>query len=164
MTSQPLRGWAASGVLAGALALSGCGSGDDKASSATPTRTPAQTATSATSTASLPARMRGSWTRTMRPRDWKPAGSGYPLGTWRLDVPRDGAADVYLPRTDTVDFSPQVAVAEKELTIEDIPVCPGKVTRYSWRATASELTLTVVDDDDCTQGATLFGGTWHRRS
>jgi hypothetical protein len=36
MTSQPIRGWAASGVLAGALALSGCGSGDDTTKSATP--------------------------------------------------------------------------------------------------------------------------------
>jgi hypothetical protein len=99
----------------------------------------------------------------MKARDWRAAGSGYPVGTWRFDVGQDGAVGVYFPRTDTVDFSTQFAVAGKQLTIESIPVCPGKTGRYAWRASGRELTLTVVDDDACAPRAALFGGTWRRR-
>ena len=161
MTPQPIRRWVASGFLAGAVALSGCGSSADDAARATPTATPAKTAT-AVSAATLPAGLRGRWERTMRNRDWKPAGRGYPTGTWRFDVARNGDVDVYLPRTDTVDFSTQFATAGQQLTIERIPVCSGETGRYTWRASASELTLTVTDDHDCVPRAALFGGTWHR--
>jgi hypothetical protein len=99
----------------------------------------------------------------MRARDWKAVGSGYPLGTWRFDAGRGGAVDVYLPHTDAVDFSTQFVVAGEHLTIDSIPICPGKTGRYTWRASAAELTLTVVDDGGCAPGAALFGGTWRRR-
>ena len=115
------------------------------------------------STASLPAGLRGSWARTMKPRDWKSVGSGYPLGTWRLDARRDGAANVYLPRTDSIDFSATFVTTGEQLTIADVPVCPGETGHYSWRAAAGELTLTVTDDGGCAPAAALFGGTWHRR-
>ena len=161
MTQQPIRRCVASGVLAGALALSACGSGDDTTTAATPTRTPAETATPA-AVASLPAGLRGRWERTMKPRDWKDAGSGYPLGTWRFDVGRDGAVGVYLPHTDTVDFETEFVPAGKQLTIESIPVCPGETGRYAWRASGDELTLTVAGADACAPRAALFGGTWHR--
>jgi hypothetical protein len=162
MISPPIRAWAASGVLAGALALSGCGSDEETTTAATPTRTPAETATPAAA-ASLPADLRGSWQRTMTERDWKSAGKGYPLGTWRLDAARDGAVGVYLPRTDAVDFSTEFVASGEQLTIESIPVCPGETGRYAWHASAKELTLSVVADDACAQRAALFGGTWRRR-
>jgi hypothetical protein len=161
MTSQPIRGWAASGLLAGALALSGCGSGDDTTKSANAAEGPAETTTPVSATA-LPDELRGSWKRTMKPKDWKSVGSGYPLGTWRFDIARDGDLSVWLPRTDKVDFTTTIAVDGDQLTIESIPICPGETGRYAWRAAADELTLT-VDDDACAPAAALFGGTWHRR-
>src|SRR4051794_9979693 len=162
MSSQLIRGWAASGVLAGALLLSGCGSGEDTVGSAAPAGAAAKTATPAVASR-LPAGLRGSFKRTMRARDWKSAGSGYPLGTWRLDVVRDGDVNVFLPGTDTVDFSTRFSVSGQRLTIDSVPVCPGKTGRYAWRSSADELRLTVIEDDACAQRAALFGGTWHRR-
>ena len=38
----------------------------------------------------------------------------------------DGAANVYLPRTDSIDFSATFVATGKQLTIADVPVCPGK--------------------------------------
>jgi hypothetical protein len=164
MTTQPIRGRAAAAVVAGALVSSGCGSGDDTAKSATPapTQATAETATPAAVSA-MPAALRGSWQRRMRAGDWRNAGSGYPLGTWRLDVARSGGVGVYLPKTDTVDFSPDVAVNGHRLTIESIPICPGKTVQSSWRASRNALTLKVADDGGCAAGAALFGGTWRRR-
>jgi hypothetical protein len=161
MTFQSTTRSVAAGVLAGVLACSGCGS-DEETTTATPTSSPAQTATSE-SAGSVPASVRGRWKRTLRARDWKPVGGGYPVGTWRFDVDSDGAVDVYYPRTDTVDFSTQFVVEGKELTIESIPICPGIEGRYRWRASASELTLTAVDDDGCAARAALFSGAWQRR-
>jgi hypothetical protein len=160
MTFQPTREGVAAGVVAGVLALSGCGS-DEENTAATPTRTAAQTA-APEEAASVPASVRGSWKRTLRARDWEAAGRGYPVGTWRFDVDSEGAVGVYYPRTDTVDFGTQLLVDGKELTIESIPVCPGLEGRYRWRASARELTLTVVDDG-CAARAALFGGAWRRR-
>jgi Rieske Fe-S protein len=107
--------------------------------------------------------MRGSWTRTMRARDWKAAGSGYPVGTWRFDVAKDGGVDVYYPRKTAVDFTTQYSVAGRTLTIDSIPVCPGQTGRYAWRAAGNTLTLSRAGHDTCVQRVALFGGTWHRR-
>jgi hypothetical protein len=145
------------------VALAGCGSDAETASKPTPTRAaPEETPTPAASP--LPAAVRGSWERRMRQRDWAKAGKGYQLGVWRLDLKADGsAAGVYLPRTDKVDFNPEVAVKGQELTIDSVPICPGQIGRYSWRASGNTLTLTVVDDGGCVAAAALFGGIWHRR-
>ena len=163
MTLQPIRGWATAAVVAGALASSACGSDEETAKRATPTRAaPEETPTPAASP--LPAAMRGSWERRMRPRDWGRAGKGYQLGTWRLDLEAKGAdAGVYLPRTKTVDFNPEVVVKGDQLTIDSVPICPGQKARYGWRASGDTLTLTVVDDGGCVAAAALFGGAWHRR-
>ena len=99
----------------------------------------------------------------MRARDWKPAGGDYPVGVWRFDVDAKGEVGVFYPRTDEVDFRTEFVVAGNRLTIESIPICPGTRGRYTWRATARDLTLTVVDDAGCAPRAALFGGTWRRR-
>jgi hypothetical protein len=160
MTFQPLRECVAAGVFAAVFALSGCGS-DEQETATAPTRDRAQTATSR-EPASVPAELVGSWKRTMRARDWKLAGGGYPVGTWRFDVDSEGGVDVYYPRTDTVDFSTRFVVAGTELTIESLPVCPDTDGRYKWRAAVRELTLTIVDDG-CGPRAALFGGAWRLR-
>jgi hypothetical protein len=162
MTSLRIREWAAAGFLAGGLALSGCGSDERVASSATHTATPAQTATPK-APAALPGGLRGSWKRTMKARDWRRAGRGYPVGTWRFDVARNGEVGVYYPRTAAVDFTTQFAVSGRRLTIESIPICPGQTGRYRWRASEGGLRLTVVDDHACKARAALFGGRWTRR-
>jgi hypothetical protein len=162
MRLEPIRKCAAAIVLTASLAIPGCGAEDEHSAAQPATRSPAQSQTPEQA-ASVPADLRGSWKRTMRARDWKPAGGGYPLGTWRFDVDAEGAVGVYYPRTDTVDFSTEFVVAGGRLTIESIPVCPGMRGRYASRATARELTLTVADDDGCTPRAALFGGTWRRR-
>jgi hypothetical protein len=149
---------ARAGVVACVLALCGCGSEPDATTGPSRTGTPAHAATPA-----LPGVLRGSWKRTMRARDWRSAGSGYPVGTWRFDVDGRGAVGVYYPRTDTVDFTTQLVVNDQQLTIESIPICPGRTGRYRWRASADALTLTVVGDDACKPRAALFGGTWTRR-
>jgi hypothetical protein len=154
MTSQLTRGWAAAGVLAGVLALPGCGSDPAPATEAA---TPEETA------AAPPAGLSGSWTRVMRARDWREAGQGYPLGTYRFDLDGRGGVRVYFPRTDTVDFSTEFAVKGRRLTIGTVPICPGVTGRFTWRATADVLTLTPVDDHACAARAALFGGTWTRR-
>jgi len=163
MTSRRICEWAGAGVLACGLALTGCGSGDQATKSASGTTgTSAQAATPEPS-AALPAVLRGKWKRTMTPRDWRTAGRGYPVGTWRLDTDERGAVDVYFPRKSTVDFSTQFDVKGRQLEIETIPVCPGQTGRYTWRATAKAFTLTPVGATPCKQGAALFGGTWTRR-
>jgi hypothetical protein len=94
-------------------------------------------------------------------RDWKPAGAGYPLGTWRFDVKHNGDVNVYLPRKKPVDFTTQFVVGGDQLTIEIIPVCAGETARYGWHASKDELELTDAADDSCTARAALFGSTWH---
>ena len=160
MTFQPLRECVAAGVLAAVLALSGCGS-DEQETATAPSRERAQTA-KPREPASVPAQLIGSWKRTLRARDWKPAGERFPVGTWRFEVDSEGAVSVYLPRTDTVDFTTRFVVAGTKLTIESLPVCPNTNGRYRWRASARELTLTIVNDG-CGPRAALFGGAWRRR-
>jgi hypothetical protein len=160
MTSQQIRVCAVAGVLAGVLALDGCGSGEELA--ADPTSTGAA-ATTAPSTA-LPEDLRGSWRRTMTARDWRPAGGGFPPGMWRLDVDRRGEVTVYLPHTSVVDFSTRFVVEGRRMTIAGVPICPGQTGRYTWHASARALRLSVVADDACKARAALFGGTWTRRS
>jgi hypothetical protein len=162
MTSEQIRRWAAAGVLAGALGLYGCGSKDDVAASPTPTGTPTQAATPDPPSAALPAGLRGSWKRTMTAREWRPAGRGYPLGTWRFDVDAHGGVNFYYPRKDTVDFTTELVVTGQQLTVE-MPVCPGQTGRYKWRASARALKLTLVGRDACLPRAALLGGTWTRR-
>ncbi len=162
MTSQQIRRWAAAGVLAGVVALFGCGSEEDAAKAPTPTGTPAQAATPEPS-AALPGGLLGSWKRTMTARDWESGGGGFPSGTWRFDVGANGAVDVYLPHTGTVDFSTQFAVKGHQLTIDSVPVCPGRTGRYTWHASSRKLGLTVVSDETCKPRAALFGGTWTHR-
>jgi hypothetical protein len=144
------------------LALYGCGSTHDAPTTSATTRTVAQAAAPEPPDA-VPDALRGSWKRTMKTRDWGPGGSGYPTGTWRLDIDEHGAVGVYLPRTDAVDFTTQFVVKGRHLTIDTIPVCPGQTARYTWRASKDELTLAVVGDDACKPRAALFGGTWSRR-
>jgi hypothetical protein len=98
----------------------------------------------------------------MRARDWKLAGSGYPVGTWRFDVDEEGLVDVYNPGMSGVDFSTEFAVSGDRLTVDSVPVCPGTRGRYTWRATNRALTLTVAKDKRCAARAALFGGTWRR--
>jgi hypothetical protein len=167
MTPVQIRECAAAGVLAGVLALSGCGSADVATTSSMPTRSAAQAtapAPAAPATTASAGEVRGAWTRTMTARDWRGAGSGFPVGTWRMVVDRAGAVSVYLPGIDTVDFTTQFAVTGRRLTIDSVPVCPGTKGRYTWRASAKALTMTVVEDQACTARAALFGGTWTRRS
>jgi hypothetical protein len=162
MMSKQIRQLVAAGVLAGVLALYGCGSKENAATSPTPTSSPAKAATQKIS-ASLPSGLRGSWRRTMKARDWRPAGGGFPAGTFRFDVDKNGEVSVYFPRTDTVDFSTQFVVTGRHLTIESVPICPGQTARYKWRASPNELRLTAVGHDACRPRAVLFGGTWTRR-
>jgi hypothetical protein len=162
MTSKQIRQPVAAGALAGVLALSGCGSKEDAATSPTPTSSPAQTATPEVS-AALPGGLRGSWRRTMTARDWRPAGGGFPAGTFRFDADKKGEVSVYFPRTDTVDFSTQFVVTGQHLTIESVPICPGETARYTWHASPKALRLTVIGHDACKPRAALFGGTWTRR-
>ena len=79
MTSQQIRSSAAAaaGVVARILALDGCGSGDELATSSAPTRSATATATPEPTAALL-----GRWTRRMTARDSRLAGSGYPTGTF----------------------------------------------------------------------------------
>jgi hypothetical protein len=160
MTSQQIREWAAAGVLAGALGVGGCGSGDDAGTTTTTTTSATATQTAA---AELPDGLRGGWRRTLREDDWKPAGGGFPTGRWRVDVDRRGEASVYQPGMAAVDFSTRFMVKGRELTIASVPVCPGQTGRYAWRASGHTLTLSVVADA-CKPRAALFGGTWTSRA
>ncbi len=160
MTSQQIRECAAAGVLAGALGLCGCGSGDDAATGTT-APAPAQTATTEAAT-SFPDGLRGSWRRTLRDSDWGVVGS-YPTGRWRMDVGRSGAVSVYLPATDAVDFTTRFVVKGQQLTIDPVPVCPSQTGRYTWRASEGRFTLRVVADP-CKERAALFGGRWASRA
>jgi hypothetical protein len=157
MTSKQIRLWATAGVLVGVLALDGCGSGDEPATSPTPTRS-----ATATATPEPTAALRGSWTRRMTARDWRLAGSGYPTGTFRIDVDRHGGVSVYFPGKRVVDFTTAFVVKARRMTIASVPVCPGETGRYTWHASARGLRLTVVADDACKPRAALFGGTWRR--
>jgi hypothetical protein len=166
MTPQQIRECAAAGVLAGVLALSGCGSANVATTSSTPTPSPAPASTpapAAPAPTAPPGDVRGSWTRAMTARAWRGAGSGFPVGTWRMVVDRAGGVSVYLPGTDSVDFTTRFVMKGQRVTIDSVPVCPGTEGRYRWRASAKALTMTVVDDQACTARAALFGGTWTRR-
>lgn len=159
MLTRQIRQWAAAGVVPGVVALCGCGSDPEPATSSASSGVSATVAPAA----ALPSGLRGSWRRTMRARDWRPAGGGYPVGTFRLDVAPDGAVSVYFPNVASVDFTTQFAVDGRRLTIETVPVCPTATGSYRWHASASELRLTVVDDPQCKPRAALFAGTWTRR-
>jgi hypothetical protein len=98
----------------------------------------------------------------MTARDWRLAGSGYPTGTFRIDVDRHGGVSVYFPGKRVVDFTTAFVVKGRRMTIASVPVCPGETGRYTWHASARGLRLTVVADDACKPRAALFGGTWRR--
>ena len=157
MPERSTRRWAVAGAFA--VTLAACGS-----EASTPAATPARTAAATPAPASVPAGVRGSWQRTVRAADWADAGGGFPVGRWRLDVDSKGAVDVYLPKTTSVDFSTDFAVAADGLTIGGVPLCPGAKGRYTWHATATRLTLAAADDRDCALKAALFEGTWRRRA
>jgi hypothetical protein len=157
MTPRASPGWVVSGVVAGALALSGCGSDDPAPATATTTATPTPAA------ATLPADVGGSYTRTMTDKDWKSYAGSFPSGKWRFDVKPNGDVDVYPPGADTVDFTTAFHVTGDRVTIDSVPVCPNTTGRYRWHASGKALTLTVAKDTGCPPRAVLFGGTWHRR-
>jgi hypothetical protein len=169
MTAHQIREWTATGGVACVLAACGCGSAEQTATDASSTGTathavttaPASTAP-ATPTAAVPAALRGHWKRTMKDADWGSAGSGFPVGTWRLAVDAHGDVDVYQPGIGDVDFTTKFIADGHRLTIATLPVCPDKTGRYTWRASSGAMTLTVAADDGCPPRAALFGGTWTR--
>jgi hypothetical protein len=99
----------------------------------------------------------------MRPKDWRAAGRGYPVGTWMIAIAKDGTLSVYRPRNKPVDFKTAIAVDGNGLTIDTIPVCLTETGDYGWHASATQLTLTVAGDAKCAPRAALFGGTWTRQ-
>jgi hypothetical protein len=166
MTSQPIRTGIAATALAGMVALLGCGSGEEKTAAAKASGSPAPTATRAVAAstpapAPVPASLRGRWRRTMTEADWKPAGGGFPRGTYRLVVDRAGGMEIYFPRTDTVDFSTQLTVDGRRLTIHEVPIC-ASTGSYTWKATGTRLTLATMKDG-CAPRDALFGGPWTRQ-
>jgi hypothetical protein len=147
-----------SAVLVGLLAVTGCGSGDENVTQTLP-RSEAQAAAH-DEAISVPASLRGSWTRRMRARDWE-AGEVYPIGTWKLEVNARGDVDVQPPGADTADFSTRFVVAGLKLTIDSVPICPGMKGRYRWRAAERALRLAVLEDE-CGPRVALFGGEWRQ--
>ena len=164
MTSQPIRAGIAAATVAGLLAIAGCGSDDDTATAAKATSSPAPTATptaaaeAAPAAAPAPESLRGRWRRTMRAADFGSA-AAFPLGVWKIDV-RRRAVDVYAPRRRGVDFTMQLTVDGRRLTVGTAPVCSSTGT-YTWRATGRRLTMAPVEDT-CSPRESLFGGTWTR--
>jgi len=164
MTSHQIRGWAAAGVVAGALVAEGCGSQDEVATSsaATTTATRTPTKTTAKVTAGVPALVRGHFKRRLTDADWKPVGGGFPVGTWRLEVDAAGTVHVFSPGVANPDFNTQFLVKGQALTIDSVPVCPGQTGRYRWHASAHTLRITLVADRTCEPRVALFDGTWTR--
>jgi hypothetical protein len=131
--------WVVAGaVAASAGALAGCGGGEDGASAtkAASTRSPAAT---------VPAELRGSWTRRFRPREVRQEGG--PAGLYTLDI-GDGIADVFEgPKADptrdclTQEWCFEVTLqgSGHVLTVGETPVCPG-TGRYSFTVGADTLT------------------------
>ena len=161
MTFPPIRAGIATAAVAGVLAMAGCGSGDDTdTAAAEATRSPAPTATAAAAAAAaepkaapVPATLRGSWRRVVR-------STGLPQGAWRLEIGRKGSTDVYTPRTQTVDFTMQLAVDGRQLTLGPVPICASTGT-YTWRASGRHFTL-AGGKDTCSARTELFEGTWTR--
>ena len=166
MTSQPIRTGIAATAVAGFVALAGCGSDADKtatAETAAPTATPAAAtpeAAAAPARGPVPAALRGRWARLIREADRESLVAPIPIGVWRADIGRK-AMDGYAPRTDTVDFSPKLAVEGDRLTIGTSPACTSAGS-YTWRATERRLTLAVTEDT-CAVRAAIFGGDWTRQ-
>jgi hypothetical protein len=162
MTSRPIRTGIAAAAATGAFALAGCGSDEDKTATAesarppAPTATPEAAATPAPAAAAAPAALRGRWGRPVREGA---TAAPIPLGVWRLDVAKR-AMDVYAPRNDTIDFTMQLSVDGRRLTVGPAPACTGAGT-YTWRASDRRLRLAVVEDA-CTLRASLFEGAWTR--
>ena len=170
MTSLPIRAGIAAATAAGVLATAGCGSGSEAGTAtAKQTRAPsaaaatpvAQTAAAQPAPAPVPAAMRGSWRRRMTAADWKPAGGGYPRGTWRVDIGRRGAMAVHQPRNPAVDFRTQLTADGPRATIDTVPICPTTKGRFTWKVAGRRLTLVTVKDP-CGARDALFGGTWTR--
>lgn len=145
----------------GMVALGGCG-GDDAgtATAAKATRTPAatvaqvaETATATPSPAPVPAALRGRWRRVVR-------SAGVPEGAWRIEVGRKGSTDVYIPRTQKVDFTMQLGTDGRRLTLGPVPLCQS-TGMYTWRASGQHLRLAVANDP-CSVRAGVFEGTWTR--
>jgi hypothetical protein len=152
--------WVVAG--AGAASVTALGGGADEggapAAKRTPARSPATT---------LPAELKGSWTRRFRRGEVEAEGSAAGLYTLRIG---DGIADVYegpeadQPRdcvTQERCFEVTLEGSGRVLTVGETPICTG-TGRYSFTVKGDSLTTRKVHDD-CTGRPVLFGGcTWRR--
>jgi hypothetical protein len=101
---------------------------------------------------------------------WKRHVPALPVGTsagvWLVQITRAGRLNAYPPGTTncggSADFASTVTVAGSRFTIGKVPVCvlPGA---YSWKATATTLTLHTTSDPSCSPRRILFSGVWTRR-
>ena len=155
--------WVIAGAAAVSLAaLGGCGGGDEGgAPAAKPAPTRARAAT-------LPAELKGSWTRRFKRREVKEEGT--PPGTYTLKI-GDGIANVYLgPKADpgrdclTQEFCEQVTLegSGRVLTVGETTICVG-TGRYAFTVKGDTLTTRKVKDN-CDAGRTVLfdGRTWRR--
>lgn len=113
------------------------------------------------STNAVPASLVGCWHRHV------PAlPVGTPAGTWLMKLTSAGKLAAYTPGTTSCgafpDFTAAVSVAGAKLTIGFVPICHTKGI-YSWKASATALTLKATADKGCAARAALFSGVWKKK-
>ena len=152
-------------VVAGAAAasigaLGGCGGDDDRA--------PATKREAPRTAATLPAELKGSWTRRFGRREVELEGS--PAGRYTLKI-GDGIAQVYEgPEADpardclTQEWCFEVTLegSGRILSVGETPICPG-TGRYSFTVKGDTLTTRKIADECQSGRPVLFDGrTWRR--
>lgn len=112
------------------------------------------------STSAVPRTMVGCWHRHVPAL---PVGTS--AGVWLMKITPAGKLVAYTPGTTGcgayADFTATVSVAGSRLTIGSVPICATKGV-YTWKATASTLTLHATADKSCSPRALLFTGVWKK--
>lgn len=91
---------------------------------------------------------------------------GTPAGLWLMKITTGGKLAAYTPGTASCggipDFTANITVAGSRLTIGPIKIC-GTRGVYTWKATASTLTLHATADKGCPPRAALFTAVWKKK-
>jgi hypothetical protein len=123
----------------------------------------------AATTATVPAKLVGSWSRKVTAADNKRFSkihASAQTGVWQISIAKSGALKVFDPgrvkagaKTSTLKGT--LSVTGGRLSIK--AGCPTK-NSYGWKVSGRLLTITYVSDKNCGDRAAVFSGVWKRKT
>ena len=119
-----------------------------------------------TRTSTVPARLVGTWGKTVTLATWHKAGVyGDPGGHWRIKINKAGLTTLFAPPPPVGYALTTMPASTSGTSVVFGPtadkVCPGKAS-YTWKVSGSTLVFEVVKDGCIPRRVLLTAGTWKR--